>query len=212
MAGFMNSYYPAYDNYGTLTLSDTAQSFSEPVTLSEAKQFLRVDDDDDDALIAGLITTARSQAEVYQQRVLVRKQFDLTYDTWPGYRVELASPVVSVDLVQYTDDAGTVHQLVSGTDYLADLHKQPAILACSWNLPFSSSTLTQSSSILIRFTAGYLPTDPFWSNAGARLKTGMLLLISHLYTNRLPIVAGTSGELPFGITAFLSAGSLRRPR
>ncbi len=43
---------------------------SEPVTLEQARNFVRVDSDDDDALLRGLITAARQEAEAVTGRVL----------------------------------------------------------------------------------------------------------------------------------------------
>lgn len=42
---------------------------TEPITLEEAKQHLRVVTDDDDALIGNLIPAAREYAENYQNRI-----------------------------------------------------------------------------------------------------------------------------------------------
>ena len=213
MAGYFSNYNPAYDSYGTLQYTpDVAQTAEEPVSLAAAKAFLRQDAPDDDDLISSLITAAREQAEMYQRRILVRKQFDLTFDYWPSFRIELATPVVSVDLVQYTDGDGDVQPLVAGTDYIADLSKQPAVITTPVNTTWPWFNPAPSSSILIRFTAGYASDDAYWANGGARVKIGMLLLIAHWYTNRLAITAGASAELPMSITMCLSSGTLRRAR
>lgn len=215
MFDFLN-YATGYDLYGTLQLTEgaTPQTFEEPLDLATVKNHLRVEFADDDALIGAFITAARSQAEIMQRRVLVRKQFDLTYDFWPNYRIELASPVVSVDLVSYKDNLGNVTDLVVGTDYITDLNKQPAIIQTSWNTCWPGTSLWPSSAILIRFTAGYAADDQFWLGPGARLKAGMLLLISSWYNNRLPFTTGinAANEYPYAVTACLSAGSLKRPR
>ena len=107
--------------YGTLNFTATSppQSFTEPLSLQQAKNFLRLPNpsgsspDDDD--ISAMISAARTQAELFQNRDLVTKQYDLSLDYWPGYRVELRAPVQSVDLVQYTDSNGdiTVMQVLS---------------------------------------------------------------------------------------------------
>ncbi len=212
------NYTLGYDTYGTLSLTEGAepQNFVEPLSLADVKNHLRVEPSmtEDDALIQVFMSAAREQAEIMQRRVLVRKQFDLTYDFWPGYRLKLASPVVSVDLVSYKDDTGNTTELVAGIDYIVDLHKQPAILQAPWNACWPSTSLWPSSAILIRFTAGYAADDQFWAGPGARLKAGMLLLISSWYNNRLPFATGISAanEYPYAVTACLSAGSLKRPR
>lgn len=44
---------------------------TEPITLNDAKLYLRVDSDDDNDLIRSLITAAREYAEGFQNRVFV---------------------------------------------------------------------------------------------------------------------------------------------
>jgi uncharacterized phiE125 gp8 family phage protein len=213
--------YGALDAYGTLTLSETspAQTFTEPLTLSEVRDYLRIPevspaDQAEDDTLSSLITAAREQAEILQGRDLVRKQWDLNYDYWPSYRVELRPPVVSIDLVKYKDFNGNETEMVENTDFIADLKKQPAVILPPWNNTWPSFTPWPTSAILIRFTAGYLNTDPFWSDAGARVKTGMKLLISHWWENRLPIEKGAAAivEYPYAITSNLSFGQVPRAR
>ncbi len=56
----------------------------EPITLLEAKQHLRVDVDDDDALIGSLITAARQAAETLTGRQLMTARWRLVLDAFPG--------------------------------------------------------------------------------------------------------------------------------
>ena len=53
---------------------------SEPITLTEAKNFLRVDGSDDDALIGALISAAREMCEQYTRRILVTTTIDEYFD------------------------------------------------------------------------------------------------------------------------------------
>jgi len=57
---------------------------AEPVTLEEAKLNLRVDIDDDDALIASLIVAARVDAETITRRALVTQQWKMVGDRFPS--------------------------------------------------------------------------------------------------------------------------------
>jgi len=214
---YVSAYDSNFDAYGTLrlTVTDPAQTFTEPITLADVKTHLRLDASfsDDDALLAVLISAARGQAELLQNRDLVRKQWDLYYDYWPAYRLRLRAPTVSVDLMQYTDLAGTVTAMVANTDYVVDLQKEPAIVTPPWNRSWPAFTPHPSSSILTRFTSGYTANDPYWSGAGALVKAGMFLLISSWYENRLPFTpaARADAELPFAVTSCLSYGALERP-
>jgi hypothetical protein len=102
---------------------------------------------------------ARQQAEIAQGRDLVPKQYDLSFDYWTGYHLELGSPLVSVDLVQYKDQAGTVTTMVENTDYIVDKAKRPGILAPPNNTIWPIFTPWPSSAILIRFTSGFTASD-----------------------------------------------------
>jgi uncharacterized phiE125 gp8 family phage protein len=213
---YISAYDSTYDAFGTLRLTEgvTPQIFVEPLTMSDVKLYLRVEGPEDDTLIAMLIAAAREQAEILQGRDLVRKQWDLSYDYWPAYRVELKSPTTSVDLVQYKDLSGETITMSANTDYVVDLFKQPAIITPPWNISWPSFTPWPSSAITIRFTCGYTNDSPFWSGPGARLKAGMLLLISSWYNNRIPFITGmkAANEYPFAVTACLTYGALGRPR
>lgn len=202
--------------YGTLNLTVTspAQSWTEPITLAEAKKYLNLParsptDTEEDSLIEGFIASAREQAEIEQGRDLVEKQYDLSLDSFPS-EIELRPHLVSVDLVQYTDSNGTVTALVADTDYIADTAKQPGVLMPAYGKMFPWFTAHPSSAVLVRFTAGLSATHPFWLGHGKLVRTGMFLLISGWFNNRFPYEVGASVEYPFGITSCLRAGAIQR--
>jgi uncharacterized phiE125 gp8 family phage protein len=207
--------------YGSLKLTESSppQSFTEPLSLSEVKAYLKVperspaDTAEDDGILS-LITAAREQAEILQGRDLVQKQFDLHHDYWPSYRVELRAPLVAVDLVQYTDSNGEVWPLVENADYIVDRAKEPGVLVPPYNQTWPTFQPWPSSALLIRFTSGYNATSAWWSDAGARVKNGMKLLISAWYNNRLPFEKGAAAtnEYPYTVTSCLSFGSIARAR
>jgi hypothetical protein len=223
--------------YGTLELTEAspAQIFVEPITLAQAKTFLRVEDSspadpDQDELINGFIAAAREMAEILQSRDLIEKQYDLNldlmlgrnamddpgflmrstaiYDFSDAYEIELRRPLKSVDLFRYRDKDGNYTNLIDGTDYIADLAK--GIVAPPYGKSWPSFDPWPTSSILIRFTAGYPSAHPFWSNAGQRLIVGMKMLIEQWYDERLPFIAGNVSELPFAVSALLGYGAKNR--
>ena len=82
----------------------------EPVTLTEAKLFLRVEHDDDDDLIAALIAGSRIHVEAQTRRALISQTWRLTRDAWPESGRLFVLPVPLVSLVAariYIDNTTT---------------------------------------------------------------------------------------------------------
>lgn len=219
--------YGTYGLYGSLvaygseklTESSPQQTLVEPLTVAEMKSYLKLPelsptDSAQDALIGSFIQAAREQAEIMQGgRDIVQKQFDRYHDYWPGFQIELRKPLISVDLVKYRDSDGNYVTLVENTDYIVDTSKEPGIIAQPYGKSWPTFTPWPTSSILIRYTSGYSSSSVFWSDAGARVKNGMRLLISWWYNNRLPFENATVlSEYPYTVTQCLSYGSIPRAR
>jgi uncharacterized phiE125 gp8 family phage protein len=203
--------------YGSPNLTASpAQSFTEPLSLEDAKSYLGLASGDGahDNDITAMLPAAREQAEILQGRDLVRKQWDLSFDYWRAYEIRLGAPLVSVDLVQYRDFNGAYTALVENTDYVVDTAKQPGIILPAYNRTWPSFTPWPTSSILVRFTSGMGPNSSWWADAGARVKHGMKLLISHWFNGRLPFVTGAGAiqEYPFTVSSCLSFGQIPRVR
>src|SRR5262245_60403226 len=141
-AGAEVAVYVGWWKYG---LRQTAGPADEPVTLAEARAYLRVDTGsaEDDAAIARMIAMARDDFERLQNRCLVTSTWELTVDCFParswwrryGYRSEPLSPpfpwferhtfrvprppLLAVTSVVYVDEAGATVTLPA-TEYQVD--------------------------------------------------------------------------------------------
>jgi uncharacterized phiE125 gp8 family phage protein len=196
----MSTWYAPLATWGTfgLTVTSPVQSFIEPITLAEVKNWLRYPDlspanSDDDNDLLSLIAAARSTVELEQGRQLVRKQWDWRSDYWLDYAIELLEPLVSVDLFQYTDSDGVTTTMTAGANYLVDTGKRPGIIVPPYNVTWPTFTPAPSGSILVRFTAGYDASDVWWQSEGAPLKQAMRYLITRWWTERL---AGETAVFP----------------
>ncbi|NBX73709.1 MAG: hypothetical protein EB121_03685 [Alphaproteobacteria bacterium] len=192
---------------------------SEPVSLSEAKNFLRVDYTHEDALITSLITAAREWAENYTRRAMPTQSWRLWLDEWPvaheawwhGTRegaisasqsthVELPkAPLQSIAQVRTfaADDTATVF---SASNYLVDTASAPGRLVLrdgqSWPQPGRNAR-----GIAIDFTAGY-------SSVPSSLKAAMLQLVA-LWFGERGVVAGARSTPPLSLTHILDTYRVR---
>ena len=197
--------------YGTERLTDTSppQSFAEPLTVAEVVSYLRLPsamaaDAAMESELGAMIASARGRAEIAQGRDLVLKQWDRWHDYWPSYRIELRSPVNSVDLIQYRNSDGVYARLTENTDFIVDKSKQPAVVAPPYNLSWPTFNPWPSSALLIRYTSGVASTDSWWAECGPMVKSGMRLLIKSWF-NREPADEGK-------IQSLLSSGYVPRAK
>lgn len=174
-----------------MALSLVTAPTHEPVSLDEAKQHLRVDVSDEDALIQTLIEAAREHVETYTGRALITQTWDLKLDAFPcsGSVITLPKPpVTSITSISYVDTSGD-SQTWSSSLWDEDLPSgpkaQPARIAPAYAESYPS-TRGQMNAVTIRFVCGY-------GSAGAvprSIRAGMLLLIGHWYQNREAVVVG----------------------
>lgn len=83
---------------------------SEPVSLLEAKRFLRIDDENEaeDGLIGALIAASRIHVEGVTGRALIAQGWRAVLDAWPGDRqVRLpVGPLMTLTAVTTYDEDG----------------------------------------------------------------------------------------------------------
>jgi uncharacterized phiE125 gp8 family phage protein len=163
-------------------LKSITEPTEEPITLDEAKQHLRVDIDDDDTYIMGLIIAARMIAEERTNRALITQTWDMIIDDFPmGDTIKLRKPCLqSVESVNYTDSSGIEH-IMPDTDYVVDTNSVPGRVFLGFAKIWPVVVLQPAASVRIRFTAGYGDTADAVPQG---LKNAMLLLIGNWYANR----------------------------
>ena len=149
-----------------------------PVPLARARQYLRVDDAADDALIADLITAAARHVEQTAGIALITNQWRLWADCTPPnglFRLPL-HPVASIDEVAIRTETGW--QTVSAADWQADLASRPPRLKATVNWPRPDGGL---NAVRITFTAGFGADD---TAVPEELQQAVLLIAAHLYEFR----------------------------
>ena len=184
-----------------MPLKRTVPPTTEPVTLAMAKAHLRVDDNEEDPLIAQVIEAAREWCEDFQRRSFCSQTWRLTLDEFPSCDViELPRPpLASVSSITYVDSDGATQTLSSG-DYTVDTDSEPGRVILGYDESWPS-TRDVPNAVTITYVAGYGANDSF---VPAKVKQAMLLLIGHWFENREDILTGTiSKQIEKGAEALL---------
>ncbi|WP_321341793.1 head-tail connector protein [Breoghania sp.] len=168
----------------------------EPVALAEAKTFLRVDHDDEDALIEALVSAARLQVETATGRALMTQSWRTVLDGWPKRRViRIArAPVASIDAVTVYDGEGMASVLDAGL-YSLDAASRPARLAVSDQAPAPGSAV---NGIEIDFTVGYGSAA---TDVPGPLRLAIRRLVAHWYQHR---DGAEEGDMPGPVAALIA--------
>lgn len=169
---------------------------NEPIDLDKVKEHLRVEKEDtyEDGLIESYILSARETLENFTRRSLATKTYMLTLDRFSGPEIRLPNPPVqSIESFNTVGKNGDATE-VNPDSYILDNHSIPArvVLKHGHNWP---SNLQQINAVQITYTAGYSKSD-----IPKPLGQALLMLASHMYEERQPIIVGTSIEvLPYAI-------------
>ena len=104
---------------GWARITTTTGPAIEPLTLSEAKAHLRMDDepDDLDALIVDLIKAAREQVEIETGQALISRTQTVTYPELGALELP-TPPLSSVSSITYLDSSG-ISQTLATSVYVA---------------------------------------------------------------------------------------------
>lgn len=183
------------------TLEVVTPPATPPVSLEEAKLHLRVDHDDEDALITGYVAAATEWAEDFQQRSFVTRTYELVLPRFPsgGRVIRLPKPPAqSVTSIAYLDrDEATVTFDAGGYMLLKAQHGEIHLRAEAW-----PRTAERGDAVTITYVAGYGDAAAVPEVA----KSAILLLTGHLYENRETVVvaSGPPFSLPLGAQSLLS--------
>ena len=186
----------------TMRLTWVKEPTVEPITVQDAKNFLRLDVGlyDDDTLIASLIAAARHDAENETRRQLCPATLRLRLDRFPSERwfdLPRACPLTAVTSVNYYDTGGTAQVLALTDRYLVDSDAEPARVYLPYGIPWPPVFL-QAGSVWVEYTCGYpLDANGKPTNIPAGIIQWMRMRIATLYAHREGIVTGTIvAELP----------------
>lgn len=166
---------------------------SKPVTLAEAKLFLREDlaDTANDTQIQMLLDAAIDHVEGQTSRRMITQTLRCFGPGWPRDEFRLpVGPVSAITHIRYYGTDDTLYTLPA-TEYSFDGESNPPRIRQNYMRTWPSVTLRPLNPIEIQFVAGY-------ANAAAvppRLKNAILMLTATLYRHRPTVTVGNSAAI-----------------
>ncbi len=173
----------------------TAAPDVEPISLAEAKAHLRLDADDEDALVTSLIVAARTFVERTLSLALIAQGWSLYLDAWPrsGAIALPVSPAQAVTAVRVYAPNDTTSTIDSGS-YAVDVLSEPARLVLAAGA-VAMQPARRLNAVEIAFTAGYGDDA---DDVPEPIRHALKLLVAHWFEQREPVVLG---ELPQEVPA-----------
>ncbi len=171
----------------------------EPVTLSEAKVFLRLDETAEDGLLATLITAARLMIEAASGRFLIDQSWRLVLDRWPaGGEIRLPlSPVGAITAARVYDLLGAAQPVAPGSLQLERVADPPVVRVVG-EVPEIGRA---HGAIEIDVVAGYGATA---DAVPALLRQAVLRLAARWFEQRGDVVGRDAQALPVEIMTLLA--------
>jgi uncharacterized phiE125 gp8 family phage protein len=127
----------------------------EPITLEEARLYLRASTTAEDALVMGMLFASREFAEQYTERAFVTQTWELSLDAFPrrGWIEIPKGTLQSVTSVTYTDENGAGQTLATSV-YDVDTRRDPGRIMLAENESWPTTDY-QPNAVVIKFVCGY---------------------------------------------------------
>lgn len=165
----------------------TVDQTNELWTTAEVKNYLKVDDSTDDALIATMLKAARQAVESRQNISTLTKTIVQKLERFPSsYKVAtdyenviklLVYPVVNVSSITYLDENGVLQTLAQNL-YEVDTYRGIIGEAVDEDFP---DTYLSLNDVTITYTAGFGTAA---TDCPSDIRIAVLKLIANMYDNR----------------------------
>jgi len=178
---------------------------TEPLTIAEIKEYLRLDADDttEDNDLTAYLTAAREYCETFQNRAYITQTWEMSFDHWPPLVIDLPrGSLQTVDTVSYKDSDGVTTELTENTDYVYSTRGIIGRLAPPYGKSWPVATLFPLDAVVIEFTCGYGDEA---TSVPSKVIHAIKLLVSHWYEHRTPLYDTNQApeEIAFTVSSLL---------
>ena len=178
---------------------------TEPLTLTQIKDYLKISDYEEyateDAYLTSLITAAREYCEDFQNRAYITQVWEMAMPYFPGEIEIPKGKLQSIGSITYKNSAGVTATLTANTEYVVSARGILGRVVPAYGKAWPSFVPFPLDAVIITFTCGYGAA----SDVPEKVIQAMKLLISHWFNNRVPVdqALGSAKEVEFTISALL---------
>lgn len=189
------------------SLTQSSPPAEKALSIAKAKDFLRVDHNDDNTLIEDLLSFATQYVEDWTKQALITQTWVVAYDRipWmPDLTLELPKPPLqSVTSVEARDDDGN-YSVFSADKYSVDTASMPGRIKFI-DLPNVGTQYT--ANLRVTFICGYGTTSAAVPDV---MKAAIRLVLAHFYERRDMTVIGQSvNTIPLHLQSVLNSVKVR---
>jgi uncharacterized phiE125 gp8 family phage protein len=170
----------------------------EPLSLAEAKAFLRVETGEEDPLIAALISAARLHVEAQAGLALVTQNWRLVLDCWPanGRIAARPAPLQALTAARVFDFDGEV-RAIDLQSFVPDASTS-TLSFMPWTLPMPTRI---AAGIEIDIAAGFGDAA---SDVPEPLRQAIRLLVAHWHESRAALAGAEAAPMPPNASALIA--------
>ena len=175
----------------------------EPLSLAEAKAFLRVETSDDDDVISALISGSRIHIEAQTRRALITQSWRIAIDAWPddGRLIVVPAPLQALGAVRVYDFDNNAQALDTAA-FALDKGASELIFAPGLAAPPLPAPGRAAAGIELDVTVGYGDAAV---DVPEPLRQAIRLLAAHWYENRGLVTTGANySVLPATVAALIA--------
>lgn len=173
---------------------------AEPLSVADAKIFLRVEHGDDDALIASLVAAARNHVEALTRCALMVQTWRLVLDRWPdsGRIKPRIGPLRTLLAARIYNESGAAGSI--DIDRFVIDKSTGVIAAPGWSLSPPGRAVA-GIELDVELGFGVAPSD-----VPPTLLQAIRMLVAHWYENRGLIAIGQSvAMMPASVNAMIAS-------
>ena len=178
-----------------IALTELTTPARQAVATAMVKQFLRVEHNEDDALVDMMIASATQAVEDLTHRTLASRTYRLHLDRFPAARACIVAPrppLIAVASIEYVDTDG-VTQTLAATEYKVVATRTPGEIVPAYGKSWPA-TRREPHAVTVEYSCGYGDQD----DIPPPLVMAIMQTVADMYENRESFVTGTiATTLPF---------------